>query len=49
MKGGEGALPYTESQRRKFHAECRKGDREMCKLAKEADSMPVRKQRKAKR
>ena len=36
-------MPWTEAQRRKFHAECRKGNREMCRLAKEADRLPVKK------
>jgi hypothetical protein len=35
-------MPFTDQQRRKFHAECRKGDREMCKLAKEANALPVK-------
>lgn len=26
-----------------FHARCQQGDQKMCKLAKEADSMPTRK------
>ena len=38
-------MPYTEKQRRKFHAECRKGNNEMCKLAKEADRLPTRKKK----
>ena len=36
-------MPYTEAQRRMFHAKCAEGDKAMCKLAKEADSMPTRK------
>lgn len=36
-------MPYTMLQRRKFHAECAKGNKAMCKLAKEADHTPVKK------
>lgn len=36
-------MPYTESQRRLFNKKCADGDKEMCKLAKEANAMPTRK------
>lgn len=35
-------MPYTEKQRRYFHAQAEKGKPGMAKLAKEADSMPVK-------
>lgn len=33
-------MPWTEAQRRMFNAKCAEGDKEMCKLAKEANAMP---------
>lgn len=36
-------MPYTEKQRRYFHAQAAKGKPGMAALAKEADSMPVKK------
>jgi hypothetical protein len=38
-------MPYTEKQRRMFNAKCGKGDQEMCKLAKEANRLPLRKKK----
>lgn len=35
-------MPYTEKQRRYFHAMAAKGKPGMAKMAKEADSMPMK-------
>jgi hypothetical protein len=41
-------IPYTERQRKMFNAKCKNGDREMCKLAKEANALPVKPAKKKK-
>jgi hypothetical protein len=38
-------VPYTSKQRAMFNAKCKEGDREMCKLAKEANALPTRKKK----
>lgn len=40
-------MPYTEKQRRYFHAQAAKGKPGMAALAKEADSMPTKPAKKA--
>lgn len=42
-------MPYTPSQVRLFNAKCKEGDKEMCKLAKEANSMPTKPAKKGKK
>jgi hypothetical protein len=42
-------MPYTAKQRAMFNAKCKQGDREMCKLAKEANALPVKPAKKVKK
>lgn len=39
-------MPYTRQQQKMFHARCQQGDQKMCELAKEADHLPTKPDKK---